>query len=348
MPSKIRSLRPLRESALPRLAILVVSLYAVVALCLATLPHGAPINSVRALAVPFDLMVSVPALAYFLVLRRHKISPLFVLPLVWAGGAISTLIAPAEERAFLSVLLALAVVLDAAVIVCEGRRALQAYRRARATSTDPAEWFAPALQELLPSKRIAHLGGMETATLYYAVASWRAKPDCPKGARAFTCHRKSGYGAMVGGLMLALPVEVLGMHLLISRFSPVAASIVTALSIYSVLLLVGDWRATMLRPVLVSSDWLTVRFGVRYTIRIPLNAVAGLSHAAPNLPKEETMNLAVMGSDPLWITLSRPIETATLSGAMRSVSAIGLSADDPAGLINAIDTTRADGIDLPR
>ena len=49
-------------------------------------------------AVPFDLMVFVPAVFYLLVVRRYRLSPLLVLPVIWLGNlAGASLIALAEK-----------------------------------------------------------------------------------------------------------------------------------------------------------------------------------------------------------------------------------------------------------
>lgn len=329
--------RFLKVAALP---LLVVGLYAIAIASTLTVPAVSR-DYVAAVAAPFDLMVSVPVLAYVLVLRRAGFSPLFALPLVWIGFAASTQIVPADQRAFLSLLFAGAVAADVAVIGREAFRIVRAFRDARARHSDPALWFAPAIAPLFPNRAPAHLAGLEAATLFYAVGTWRRAADAPEGTQAFTTHKNGGYGAMIAGLSLALPAEVFAIHLLVAKYSPEAAIVVTALSLYSMLWLVGDWRATVLRPLLVTGDELVVRSGVRFTARIPLDAIASVGRTAPNLPKDEIANLAMLGSIPTWIVLDRPVPTPTFLGANRPTRAIALTLDDEPALRRAIEEVQA-------
>ena len=77
--------------ALPRMAIALLAclaLYGIDLACMATVP-AAGFDFASGFAVPFDLMVFVPAVFYLLVVRRYRLSPLLVLPVIWLGGLVS-------------------------------------------------------------------------------------------------------------------------------------------------------------------------------------------------------------------------------------------------------------------
>ena len=77
--------------ALPRMAIALLAclaLYGIDLACMATVP-ATGFDFASGFAMPFDLMVFVPAVFYLLVVRRYRLSPLLVLPVIWLGGLVS-------------------------------------------------------------------------------------------------------------------------------------------------------------------------------------------------------------------------------------------------------------------
>lgn len=347
LPEPTASAAPVRALGARRLLLalaVVLALYAVDLACAATVPASAHAFAVN-VAVPFDLMVCVPAAFYLLVVRRRGLTPLAVLPVVWAGYlAASQLAAPgllsplavsaaagsAGTFSLLPPLFAAALALDAAVIACEARRLVRAFRAARRASARPYDWFAEAFKVLAPGGRAAHLAGIEGATWYYALFSWRARPDAPAGRHAFSYHRESGFLALVGVIAALLPVEAFAVHLLVAQWSTIAACLLTATSLYALLWLAAAARASVLNPLLVDDETLTVRWAAFVCEDVPLRLVTGVGAAAPDVPKRERLDLSVMGAPPCWIELSEPLEVRTLAGTRRPVRAINVSPDNAA------------------
>lgn len=91
--------------------------------------------------------------------------------------------------------------------------------------------------------------------------------------RAFTYHNAGGCMSMMVGLALAFPVEIVGVHLLISQWSVVAACVVTALSVYAAIWLIGDARARVMRPVAIGGDCVRLECGIQMEAALPLSAI---------------------------------------------------------------------------
>ncbi|WP_162524401.1 hypothetical protein, partial [Gordonibacter urolithinfaciens] len=244
--------------------------------------------------------------------------------------AVSAAAGSAGTFSLLPPLFAAALALDAAVIACEARRLVRAFRAARGASTRPYDWFAEAFKVLAPGGRAAHLAGIEGATWYYALFSWRARPDAPVGRHAFSYHRESGFLALVGVIAALLPVEAFAVHLLVAQWSTIAACLLTATSLYALLWLVAAARASVLNPLLVDDETLTVRWAAFVCEDVPLHLVTGVGAAAPDVPKRERLDLGVMGAPPCWIELSEPLEVRTFAGTRRPVRAINVSPDNAA------------------
>jgi hypothetical protein len=107
-------------------------------------------------------------------------------------------------------------------------------------------------------ERAADVLASELAAIHCALFSWRSRAHLPGDARAFSSHKRSGHGGLVFALLVLTAVEALAIHVLPTRWSPVLAWIITALSLYGALWLLADYRASILRPVLVDSNevWL--------------------------------------------------------------------------------------------
>ena len=212
LPEPTASAAPVRALGARRLLLalaVVLALYAVDLACAATVPASAHAFAVN-VAVPFDLMVCVPAAFYLLVVRRRGLTPLAVLPVVWAGYLAASQLVAGSAGTF----------------------------------------------SLLP---------------------------------------------------------------------PLFAA-----SLYALLWLVAAARASVLNPLLVDDETLTVRWAAFVCEDVPLRLVTGVGAAAPDVPKRERLDLGVMGAPPCWIELSEPLEVRTLAGTRRPVRAINVSPDNAA------------------
>lgn len=337
-PSRPASAQAPTRLLLPLLVVL--ALYGIDLACVATVPAAAS-DFVRAFAVPFDLMVCVPAAFYLLVVRRLNTSPALLLPVIALGGAASFLLAPPGRFSLHFPLAACALALEIAIAVREGRKVARAYREAKRASTRPNDWFAAALFALTRNERVSRAASLELTVEWYLLRSWKREPDVPEGYRAFSYH-KSGYVALVGVLCAVMIVEAAAVHMLVAQWSVLAACVLTVLSVYTAAFMAGDARASVLNPLLVGERDLVVRWGSYFCERIPLDAVAsvGAAECDADVPKAERLNMAAMGAQPCWIEFSRPVETTTITGAKRAVRWLCVSPDDAPAFKRALHEAR--------
>lgn len=308
---------PLRF-AVPLLVVL--ALYGIDLACVATVPAVAA-DYVRAIAVPFDLMVCVPAAFYLLVVRRNNLSPALLLPVIALGGAASFALAPAGQFSLYFPLALAALGLEITIAVREGRKIVRAFRAAKRESTRPNDWFTAALLVLTRNERVARMASLELTVEWYLLRSWKREPDVPAGYRAFSYHRQSGYVALIGVMIAVMLVETVAVHLLVSQWSVPAACVLTLLSVYTCVFMVGDARAVVLNPLLVGEHDVVMRWGSYFCERIPLEGVAqvGVREPGPEAPKAERLSMAAMGGKPCWIEFAHPVEMSTITGTTRRI-----------------------------
>lgn len=304
-----------------------VALYATGIIAVNAAPTPALREMLVGWALPLDCMVILPALFYVLVIRRHRLSPVFVLPVLWAGAALASIFARESDMTLIAALGTLALVVEVLIAAREIMRFAKAFREARRASDEAIEWFFAPLLQMTRSERASSLAANELAMFYYALFSWKqqSKADC---SEAFSYHKDSGYIALLAGMMLVVPVETIVVHMLVSQFSDVAAWILTISSIYLVLWLVADCRASVLRPILVDEAVVKIRSGMRFSADIPLASIASYTHEAPALGKARLINLGAMGNASGWIVFSEPVEVRTAFGGTKRIEAVGVAVDD--------------------
>lgn len=295
---------------------------------------------VAGFAIPFDLMVFVPAAFYFLVVRKHDLSPVIMLPVVALGGAFVFQVARPENPMTVILIATLVVALEITIATRGIIRLGKVFRAAKGETSDPVQWFYKTAYDLLPNHRAAKLLSTELSTIYYVFFTWRKKPSIPEGAQGFSYYKESSYLTIMGVFLCLLPIETVAMHMFLSQWSVGAAWVLTALSGYAILWLLGDCRASILRPVVVCNNTVIVRSGIRFKTTIPVSAIREINSKDPGFSKEETTNLGIMGMTNTWIVLSYPVETETIFGSTEHVQAIGLMLDDVAGFRKALEEDR--------
>lgn len=267
------------------------------------------------LAVIFDLCTVLPAAWWLLVVRRGLARPRTVARVAVGAIALCALLFGSEVRL-------LAAPLELALLwlaVTSMRRAL----RAR-TAPDAAAALRLGLSDALGDNAAARAVAAEFSVLWYALFSW-GRP-APAG---FTAYKRAGWIAIYCALAIAILAESIPLHFVLPRGWALASNV---LHLYTLLWLVGDLRAMVLRPITVADGVLHLRIGLRWEAEIALSEIA----AAELSNRVEGRKLGVLGSPNLVLRLRQPHLLHGLFGIRRTASALSLQVDEPAALLRAI------------
>jgi hypothetical protein len=184
------------------------------------------------------------------------------------------------------------------------------------------ERLESAARETVPSRRVAAILATEMAVFYYAFGAWRSKTDVPAGARAFSIHRQSGVAALFGVLAGVSVIEAVLVHLLVTRWSPVSAWVLTALSAYGTVWLVALSQSFLLRPVLVQNGIVLVRAGMMWTVPVPVASIAAVDRGGQFEIK------APPACEPnVVLRLAEPVVARGMYGITRRVTTVGIAVD---------------------
>jgi hypothetical protein len=283
-----------------------------------------------------DLALTVPLLAYLLTVR-HAGWPLLSLPALALLGLVTVLLfGPAGLPLPFRSPEALLIALECGLVGFIAVRAHHAWRRSSDAATDALERLRLAAREVVPVEPVADALAHELAVVYYALFSWRSPASVPEEAQAFSYHRRSGYGGVVVAVLMLSVVEGAAVHLLLARWSVLAAWALTLLTIYGVLWFVADYRASVLRPVLLTPTLLRVRTGLRWSVQVARFDVAGVERSEP--PGTEAVLRAVLLGQPThWIRLRAPVVANGPYGFKRTVEWVALAVDDAEGFTAALE-----------
>lgn len=293
-------------------------------------------------ALTVDLALGLPALGW-LFLVRGRSGPAWLLPpLFLTGLLLARWLVPGRELGDGRLVEALVVAVEGTLLVylaARIRRVAGVVRARRAAGEAPVDALRAGLAEVLDA-RVAEAAATEASVLWYATAGWRRPAPVPGGVRAFPLHRRNGYPAVLGALLLAVAAETAILHLLLHAWTPVAAWIATGLSVWSALWLVADFHAARHHPPTAGAAGLHLRVGLRWRVRVPWDDLAGVSRSTR--PVEDGLTLALLGPPDLHLELHRPVAVRGPFGIRKKVTRLGLAADDPAALMEEIEA-RIDG-----
>lgn len=296
---------------------------------------------VLGLVVTVDVTIGIPILFFLLVVRRHHLTPLAVVPVfVLSVIAANALVPPAGQGTLRVIEYALPLVelTVLAIVAVKVRAIVRAYRQLRPPAVYAQDALEAALRRELGDMQVVTLLTTELTLLTLAVAGWfmSYKPRPPVEA-VFTTQRRSGHGLILGFLMFVLLLETVGLHLIISHWSTNLAWVLTVASLYALLWLIGDFHAVRLQPIVLTADALHVRCGLRWRATIPWAQIEQVRRAkAADRDRKDALNAAVMG-EPRWVILCRePVMAVGLFGRRRMVNRVGLTVDEEPAFVAAL------------
>jgi hypothetical protein len=280
--------------------------------------------------VTFDLTITIPAIYWLVVVRSGRARLLTIAPVFVACAAVAAAIVPRDQQAFLHQLRLVAAPLDIISIALVVRKLVELRRSGTAASEDAVVRIQRAARAMFGDGLAATALASELSVGYYALFCWRKKLAVPQGARAVTTHEQSGWGSVVACILVLFASESIGMHLLVQLWSAKAAWIVTALDLYGMLWLIGDYHALRLRPTLIRSDSIEVRHGLRWHVTVDLANIASIEPVAceQQWKRRKTLKVALLDEPRFIVRLREPVVANGLAGMSKTIDSIAIRPDD--------------------
>jgi hypothetical protein len=155
--------------------------------------------------------------------------------------------------------------------------------------TDQGLPFEDRIEEMVvnqvKSKVLATFVTRDLLMMYYLFS--KSKKRNVEKKDAYSLHKKVGYGGMVFAFIFVLLLEGVGVSYFLHSWSKVAAWIHLVLSIYMIVFLIGDFKAVIRNPVLISQETIHFRFGLRMKVEVLLSNIEGIQSGKINYENDK-------------------------------------------------------------
>lgn len=240
-------------------------------------------------AIVADFVLVIPLLLYFLVYRKIKKPLLGVLPFAIAGYFAILLLKLNTDNVALAIAKYALLPLEIAFI---GYELYKLYRIVRTIKSNwqpdvhPMDTVQISLQTAIRSSRLAAWLLQEISVFYYAFLAWRKNPYVRRETAVYTYHENSNALIIVLFLSKILLLEGAVIHFLLAQWSPVLAWVLSLGNVWFIVLLVANYRAMRLNPILMDDRSIHIQYGIQLRVEIEINNVASVKLVSPEELKE--------------------------------------------------------------
>ncbi len=288
-------------------------------------------------ALVVDLLLTVP-LVYLIMIWKTEVPKITVVPLSVVSLILGYRFLPQNAHTYLDVyqdfihpFLEFGVL---TFVVLKARRFILRMKQHEEVKVDFFDAIQKVSSDLIP-KKVAPFLATEIAVFYYAFFS-RKKP---LPTNAYTIHKNSGSLALLGAVIFLILVETSVIHLLLARWNDTVAWVLTILSIYTGLQMLGIARSIPARPVVIEDDALLIRYGIAGSVRIPFHLITSVQSMETDLEEGMLKSglLAQLEPHNILIEVSESLEYQRLYGMRKSFRRMAFFVDDKSGFITNLE-----------
>ena len=282
------------------------------------------------LGITLDLLITTP-LAYFLLIRKTNIPKTTIVPLLFIGLIIGSIILPSENQHYLNVFKVwIFPVIEIAIIslvIYNIRKAIKNFKRHKKLTFDFFTTLKETCYEILPQKAVIPVV-TEIAVFYYGFLYWK-KRDLKKNE--FSYHKNSGTISLLIALILIIGIETVALHFLLLKWNSTAAWVLTFLSIYSAIQIFGFLKSITKRPISIEENKLKLCYGILSEAFIDLKEIETIELTSKDINfNRETRKLSPLGeleSYNVIIVLKKENILSGLYGIKRNFKTLALFVD---------------------
>lgn len=291
-------------------------------------------------AITADLLLIVPFI-YFLLIRKTAIPKTTVVPFVILGVVICSFIIPKENQDYLnlfkSYILPVIELTVVAFIIYNLRKAIKQFKTKKTESYDFYSTLKKTCYEILP-KGVVIPFAMEISVFYYGFIYWKKRALQPN---EFSYHKDSGALGLLIALLFLIAIETVALHLLLAQWSATTAWVLTLLSIYSGIQILGFLKSIIKRPIAIANGKLYLRYGVMKETTIVISNIESIKISYKDVMTDENVHkLSILGDlegHNLVLRLKEENELIGFYGKKQSFKTLMLHVDDKTEFKNKID-----------
>ncbi|MDG1572484.1 hypothetical protein OZ410_09165 [Robiginitalea sp. M366] len=292
------------------------------------------------LGITIDLVLTIP-LVYFLFIRKTRIPNATLIPLLILGMVVGYMILPTAQQGYLNLfktwVFPVVELTLISLVLYKVSQAVKGYKSHQRQGADFYTTLKQTCTELLPKPTVIPVV-TEIAVFYYGFIHWKKRT---LRENEFSYHRESGTLSLMMAVIFIVAIETVVFHILLLKWSAVAAWILTFISIYSGLQLFGFLKSMMKRPIALEKDRLLLRYGIMSETTIDLKAIDRIELSSRDLEfDKETRKLSFLGAlEPhnVILHLKAPHTLTGLYGVKRPYHTLALHVDEKARFAAALN-----------
>jgi len=248
------------------------------------------------IGITVDLLLIVPFI-YFLLIRKTTIPKTTILPFMLLGVIVCSLILPSENQYYLDLfktwIFPIVELVVISYIIYTINKSVKYYKQNKSKSIDFFTIIKNTCSEILPQKLVIPVG-TEIAVFYFAFVNWKKRK---LNKNEFSYHKDSGTVPLLITIIFIIAIETAVIHILLKRWNATAAWILTFLSIYSAIQLLGFIKSMFKRPFLIENNKLHLRYGIMSETIINLQDIDRIELSSKDVDlNEKTQKLSILGS----------------------------------------------------
>ena len=291
-------------------------------------------------AITYDLALFAPLLYLFLI-RKKKIPKTTAVPLFIAGLLLATFLIPDAYHFHLDLLWTYAFPLielsAVSLVVYKAVQVTRTYKQ-EGGSADFLTVFRTSAEKVLGNESIAGILTTEIAVFYYSFVSWKKSKSLP--ALQFSYHKETGATAIYGVFIFLILIETVALHFIAALWSPTIAWVLTILSLYTCIQLLGLLKAMQQRPITIENETISLRCGLIGDGEILFDKIESV-RLVQEVPEEKGVyHLSLLKSmEPynMEIKLKEPISLAGMYGMRKECHTLLLNIDEKLAFKNLIE-----------
>ncbi|WP_444897467.1 hypothetical protein [Microbulbifer sp. SSSA005] len=204
-----------------------------------------------------------------------------------------------------------------------------AIRAATINHDDPDIAIRSSVEKYTGGGVLAQILEFEARVWMFTFLGHRIDPSQYHGSKHFSYHLKAGAKTTALGFIFIILFKLPIVHLLLHFiWSPMAANIISFLTLFGLLFLVAEYRSMGRRPISLNNDYLIVRFGLFNQKNICLSDIHSITQSSGYVPRSKAVKRFNFSGNPnILIELNRQV------GQVRRIY---IGVDQPAELISAV------------
>jgi len=247
------------------------------------------------IGITIDLLLTVPVI-YLILIRKTSIPKTTVVPIIIVGMLICSIILPEENQFYLELfktwILPIVELSIVSYIIHNVSKAVKQYKSNKIESADFFTTLKTTCYEMLPKITVIPFV-TEISVFYYGFVYWKKRE---LDENEFSYHKESGTITLLIAIIFIVAIETFVLHTLLTKWSNVAAWILTSVSVYSGVQLLGFLKSMYKRPILIKNGKLFLRYGIMNETIISIDNINSIELSSKDIElNKETRKLSFLG-----------------------------------------------------